>query len=249
MRLIILILSLIALPVRSAVLFDGSNDVLGFGTMGDAVFKENAPLSISLWFKATTLGEANSGVFMRRGTDRLLRVTATDAIVFNIAGATILTRQSANSVFALNTWTHLCLTWDGSTTAANSHIYINGTEVSYATTTDGATPTDNAAETLTIGNNNATSASFDGQMSDVFVSSFVLKVGDIANLSKSRTFGVPLMCSTATGTGWAYWPLWDFSDGATVTGAGTIRDLSPNAYHGTATNSPVAVASVVITGP
>lgn len=241
-------MSLLAFPVRSAVLFDAADDIIGFDTMGDNVFRENQAFSFSCWFFAISDGEGSVGVFIRRGGN-ILRINGDQGVRFSVSGATSLIRTANDASFSLGVWNHLALTWDGSITAANSHIYINGTEVSYAATTDGLTPTDNSADTVIIGNNTILTGTFDGQLSDVFVSSFVLKVGDIANLSKSRTFGVPIMCSTATGTGWAYWPLWDFSTGATVTGTGTIRDFSPNAYHGTATNSPVAVASVVITGP
>lgn len=248
MRLLLLLAILVASPFvsRSAILFDAADDIVGFGTTGDNVFREDQAFSFSCRFFAVSDGEANTGNFIRRGSV-LFRLTATQGIRFSVAGGTVLLRVAANSSFSLGAWNHIVVTWDGSTTAANVHIYINATEVSYATTTDGVAPTDNSADPLVIGNNVTLGGTFDGQLSELAVWGSVLTQTDVNALFYGKVHLMPF--HVASGTLLAYWPLDDFADGATVTGVGLVKDLSGNGYHGTATNSPISRAVVVHTYP
>lgn len=223
-----------------------SNNIIGFGTMSDTVLRENQAFSYSGWFYALTDGENNAGLFIRRG-GAIFRIAVNQALQFSLAGGTSMLRLAANSSFSLNAWNHLVMTWDGSTTAANVHFYINGTEVSYATTTDAVTPTDNSADTVTIGCNIAFSTAFNGQQSEVAVWSSVLSTADIQALFYGRVHLQPNNIAQSTLV--AHWPLDDFADGVTLTGTGTVKDISPNAWHGTATNSPFARAVEQITYP
>lgn len=246
MRLLLLLASLVLQPLasRSAILFDVADDIVGFGTAGDAIFTENGAFSFSCRFHPLSDGEANAGVFMRRGSN-ILRINTTSAIRFSTSGGLI--RLSVNNAFTLNVWNHLVVTWDGSTTAANVHIYINGTEVSYATTTNGTGPTDNSADSLNIGNNTTVAGTFDGQLTEVAVWGSVLTTTDVNALLYGKLHLMPFHVSGAALL--AYWPLDDFANGATVTGAGTVKDISGNARHGTATNSPVSKAVELHTYP
>jgi hypothetical protein len=229
----------------AAVLFDGVNDILGFGTLSDAIYKENSAVTYSAWFIASSDGEANAGIFARKGQN-ILKCSSPHAVRFTVGGGTVLTRLTSNDAWVTNIWNHLIMTWDGSTNAANCHIYVNGVEASYATTTNGQTPTDNAADSLTIGNDLNTANTFDGRITEVAMYTNVVTAADINKLAFSRTADFPLMCSILPE---CYWKLNDFTDGATITGVGSIIDSSGKGHHGNPTNSPVAKAEVVITGP
>ena len=54
-----------------------------------------------------------------------------------VTDGTSLTRDTSTDPFALTAWIHLLYTWDGGLTATNIHIYIDGSEASYGTTTNG----------------------------------------------------------------------------------------------------------------
>jgi hypothetical protein len=54
---------------------------------------------------------------------------------------------------------------------------------------------------------------------------------------------VPLSIKPSTLVG--YWPLDDFADGASVTGANSVRDWSGNGWHGTPANTPLGKSAPV----
>lgn len=82
-------------------------------TFGGRLFTERSATGWTLW-----LGDA-------------------DDIYFFWTGSTHLRRQSDNAAFSEGEWEHFGFSHDGSVTAANCHIYVNGVEVTYQTTTDG----------------------------------------------------------------------------------------------------------------
>ncbi len=229
-----------------AVLFDGVDDTIGFGTCGDTMFKEDAAISISAWINAVIDGEANTGVIIRRGGEQL-RMNTTHQIEFRVAGTTSLSLRTVNNAIVVNTWTHVLATWDGSLAAANAHIYINGVEASYSVITDGVALTDTSPDTVIIGNNVGATVTFNGQITDVAVWSSVLNSTAIQLLFRGKVHNMPLMISPSTLQ--AFWPLDDFADGVTLSGTDTIKDRSPNGHHGSQTNSPVSKAASVLSYP
>lgn len=79
-------------------------------------------------------------------------------------------RISSNNILTVNTWQHVCITGDASATAANHHIYVNGAEVSYVTTTNGTggnTATTDTTGSLYVGNAVSASEPINGKMADV----------------------------------------------------------------------------------
>ena len=78
-----------------------------------------------------------------------------DLLIFQKDYATEdLAQISADNTITKNVWTYALVTWDGRATAANVHIYINGKETTYQTTTNGVgTKSSDAAQIWHIGNN------------------------------------------------------------------------------------------------
>lgn len=242
MRTLLLFL-LIVLPVRAAVVFDGSDDIISFGTAGDTIFAEDQPFSFSCWFNAVNDGESSAGTFIRRGNN-IFRISIANALRFSSGS---LLRVSVTGAWVTNFFNHVAMTWNGSAIATNVHIYVNGVEVSYVTTTDGAVASDNSADPVVIGSNTTSSTTFNGTLSDVAVWLAVLTPAEVQSLFRSRIHYFPLQLSPSTIL--AYWPLDDFSNGSTVTGTDTVYDRSTKNRLGSATNGPVARAAQVVSYP
>jgi hypothetical protein len=137
-------------------------------------------------------------------------------------------------------------TGDGSSTAANYKLYVDGVEVSsYATTTNGSgSIVSDASLSLRISN-----AQYNADV-DFFECAVwkgtVLNSTQIGVLSTNRGKYNPLLYPTNLS---GYWTLDDFGNGQTMTGASTVKDRSGNANHGTPTNSPVSLSDTMFRYP
>ena len=92
-------------------------------------------------------------------------------------------RTQANSI-TLNTWQHICVTYDRSSASNDPVMYINGTPVSI---TEYSTPSGSynseAANSLYIGNwDTSSTGSFDGILDDVRIYNRILSQTEITNL-------------------------------------------------------------------
>lgn len=170
----------------SALSFAMTGDAVNCGNCGDRCFADGYPITISAWIKPTTLGDSNVGRIVDRGTSTLgpaFLVYPTNALAFIVDGATDLSRITSNSTIKLLVWQHVVVTWDGSVTAGNVHIYVNGVETTYQTTTNGNLLVDNAATNLYIGNN-ASSAGrgFNGLIDTLNIYNRALTVTEVQQL-------------------------------------------------------------------
>ncbi len=171
-------------------------------------------LSVSAWIYPTGLGENSNAQIIGKDasttanatTGWFVRLTGTNRIHFSVdytGGANNnLLRESANNAITLNAWNHVVVTWTGSATATNAHIYVNGTEVTYATSTNGATTrSSDAASNLTIGNNGIgnLSRTFAGTIDEVYIFNGIVSATEIA-LLKSRGCARLTTCATTAST-------------------------------------------------
>lgn len=237
----LIVVCCLAISLNAARDFNGTTDLLSCGTVGDSVMTENGALTISAWMKADTTGEGGFGRIVDRGaaasaSGPAFLTTGTAALRFSTEnGATDMVRQTSASVWTAGTWTHVLLTWDGGTTASNVHIYVNGTETSYATTTNGgAAATNNATDALVIGNNPGATRTFDGKLAEVGIWAAVLGASEI----KALAAGVSPPKVHAGAVAFRYWPIVgastepDWSGGGsncTVTDDTGVQDHSPTA--------------------
>jgi len=99
---------------------------------------------------------------------------------------TNLDRVSISNTVLPNEWYHVVVTWDGSATAANAHIYVNGSEVSYTSTVNGDTSrADDSTTDFVIGAAaNGTADNFSGEIDDVRIYNRVLSPDEIKRLYK-----------------------------------------------------------------
>jgi hypothetical protein len=171
---------------NNAYTFDATTTVVNAGS-GTSL--DNLPangMSLSAWVNPSSQGEGSAGVVMAKnvGTSPsagwLLQIAGTNALTFTVDGSTDLVRTTSNSVLTTSAWNHIVVTWDGViTTASSVHIYVNGKEVSYATTTNGAARVDDASSTFYIGNDSTSARTFDGKIDDARAYNYALTLQQI----------------------------------------------------------------------
>ena len=212
-------------PVYCAIDFDGTDDAITFG-VDDAVMRENQAVTISAWVYPRSTGGGGLGSIVTRNGVGDVRLKLDNlgggsvAAGFLIVGVTVLNRVTVNGSVVLNRWQHILVTHDGSTTASNCHIYINGVEPAYITTTNGVTPTDNSTGAIRIGSTSTTTRVFDGLISEVAVWDSVLPFNDIRKLS-APVRRTPMQITPQPKR---YYPLDDFGSGYLNTVSGAIKN-------------------------
>lgn len=106
------------------------------------------------------------------------------AIGFYRIGTTNLQRYTLGNAFPATQWVHILATHDGViTTASSAHIYINGSEVTYAQTLNGATETAPSGKWCLGGRTYSDTVNLDGKLAEIGVWDRVLNSGEIANLA------------------------------------------------------------------
>lgn len=148
MKNILLLLLLLSSPAWAGVGFygqSGMDALLNCGT-ASTILTGTSPETISLWFLGTSLisnggtprimGRFASGT--STGTGAEIDVGQNNSINFSVySNTTSMTTISAVNSLPLNSINNVIITTDGSITAANTHIYINGVETAYQVQTNG----------------------------------------------------------------------------------------------------------------
>lgn len=238
---ILLSIFLLADNCWAGITFDKIDDVVNCGT-SDTLLTENGAITISAWINPTNTGEGGFGRIIDRsatigGPCWQLFATATSG--FEVDGTTNLLRKSSNNSLTLNIWQHILLTWDGSTTASNVHIYVNGIETTYQTTTNGVNIVNNAGESFLIGNDKSNGRTFNGQITELAVWNVVLTASQIALLASSFLKSMPLQLLDPDADGVqelvGYWPM-DEGTHSNSADLDTAWDKSNNGNNGNPDN-------------
>jgi len=183
--------------IGTGLSFDGSptggDDVLNAGS-GTSVRNLGA-ITVAAWIKVGSAGEAGTPgriVHKATGTAPLngwqFVTQAANQLGFAVDYTTTdLVRVSDADAFTLGGWHHVAVTWDGSTSAANVIMYVNGTAIaSYATTTDatGNRVSDQSAN-IYLGNEPGGARTLDGSLDDVRVYNRVLSLAEIRSIHRA----------------------------------------------------------------
>lgn len=210
-----LIILLFCVNGYCAVTFDGVDDLFTCGTAD--ILPESGAVTISAWVYHSAA--ASDTIIGKRSSSTAgigLSLQSTNELRYRIEGSTDMDRISTDTISA-STWTHIAVTHDGSSTAANCELYINGTEVSaYTTTTNGVSPGDNATDTISIGSNAVAGSFFGGAISEVAVWNVELSASEISLLASSRTRRLPLNIQPSSLQ--AYWPIDECAEGVSCDG-------------------------------
>lgn len=168
-------------PYGTALNFNQTNTVVNCGTSDDILLNTN-PVTYAVAFYPRSIGATSGRVITKEAvgvSGMAIAMVATATFQFQISGSTPLIRKAANSTLTFNTWNYIHVTHDGSTTAANCHIYLNGVEVGYATTTNGASLASTSGKSILIGNRDDNLRSFDGYISMIKVWKRILTTDEI----------------------------------------------------------------------
>lgn len=114
--------------------FDPSSNANGW-TWAGWVFPDNVNRATAQYFwTAHTSGDTNVGSIAQIANNG----AGSGALVMTIQRATTATSRTSNSSsLSASAWSHVAYTWSGGTAQTTCKMYVNGTEVGYATGADG----------------------------------------------------------------------------------------------------------------
>lgn len=229
---------------NNALDFDGIDDYVDLGA--STLFDNLGPSTYCAWVNPQSFGGNNQGRIIDLsvpGTSYTMLHLKDDGANTNTFrfykryGTTALEVHAVPNTLVpsafLNSWSHLCATWSGGSSASDVKLFYNGFEVVQDDTTDGTGGLiDDSSGNFTIGSRGTTVA-FDGQIDDVRIYNRALSANEVQQLfaSSTNTQNVGLL---------GYWRL-DETSGT------NIVDSSGNGYDGTV-DTAVSPTSGVVSG-
>jgi hypothetical protein len=201
-------------------------------TLNDLYSQGFGGMTLSAWINPLSSGEGAFGQIINKGNtfggwEFGMNNDVQKVYFYNYFTANDVNRDT-NAVLTSGVMQHILVTWDGSSTASNIHIYVNGVEASYANTNDGSgTIQGDSSRNFCIGSyTESSNFHFDGTITEVACWNKILSADEIYNLSKSRMKGMPLQISPSNLRG--YWPLDDYPGNMLLSGSNGIIDRSFN---------------------
>lgn len=167
--------------------FDGTNDRIDFAsvftTSGQALtislwawFDDSTPPANAYIFNSGITGGDTGTVFYQGSAD-------SGQLVLSRVGTGTMRHRSSADVVTTGVWTHILAVSNGSMTAANNDIYVNGTEVTYAETTNGTGET-TADQAWSLGGRAIDDIrNFDGRLAEMGVWNRALSTSEILRLA------------------------------------------------------------------
>ncbi len=188
--------------IGQGVNLDGVDDGINAGSL--SVVDDLPALSVSVWAKPTGYGGGGLAYYVNKSNGGAVNGWVfqnnftTSSVRFFAAfdgGTNLIVTSAANTLPSteFNKWVHFVVTWDGSSSASNVHIYKNGVEVTYSVQTSGVgNRTTDATQSLFVGNNQplGTSRSFSGTLDDVRIYNRVLSQTEITALYNASSRGI-----------------------------------------------------------
>ncbi|MDJ1492862.1 PKD domain-containing protein [Cytophagaceae bacterium DM2B3-1] len=212
-----------------SLLFDGVDDNVSIGTNSKLAFDRTNTFTVEAWFKAPTLAAAGYvifskmknaspyqgyNIFLWEGKVRIQMISSWPAGIV----------ESTTARFDDNQWHHVAWTYDGSSNASGSRIYVDGVEQTTTVDINNLTGSTIEANTPSIIGSRPGSLFFKGQLDEVRVWSTTRSATEISTNMRTR------QQTNATGLV-GYWRL-DEGSGTTT------ADLTANALTGTLAGGP-----------
>jgi len=177
--------------VGTGLKFDGSSGGDDKVNAGNGTSVNNlGAMTVAAWINVEAVGEGGSpgrivhkatGVSPLNGWQFCTQGTNQIGFSVDYDGTTNLVRTSAANAITLGSWHHVAVTWDGTATATNVLMYVDGAPVgSYATTVDAAgARVSDAGANIYLGNEPTSARTLDGVLDDVRVYNRVLSPTEI----------------------------------------------------------------------
>jgi hypothetical protein len=183
-----------------ALSFNGSTQSVAISGAGAVANLYTTGMTVSAWIKPAGLGGGNGGRIVDKDNNDqgwYFSLNASNTLKFasDQFSGTSPSVTSASSAITLNAWQHVVATWDGTTSGAGIHLYVNGTLLTGTTVVTGANNTTTYPDPttpFTIGNRPTDNArGFNGLIDDVRVYNRVLSAAEITALADSTAPTAP----------------------------------------------------------
>ncbi len=191
----------VAGKIAQALSFDKVNDYVNM--FSPAVYDNMAQKTLCAWIRPGSYGQSNGANY----GEIVSKIDASNGWAVEVSnwngynsllywhgftGANGYWHAPVNAI-PLNSWSHVCVTYDKSSTANMPAMYINGSPV--AVTANSGAPSgisydENSAD-LQVGNCCGTTQTFDGPIDDVRVYNKILTPGEVSALYAAGAGGAP----------------------------------------------------------
>ena len=186
--------------------FDGSDDAvnIGAGSLWQTIIGTGTggtkKMTFAIWLRKTGDGGTGFGRIFGFGRDATngqisIHTNGSEQIFFKTDwnGGTSNIWSTGASLFNLNTWTHLAITYDASSTTYDPIFYVNGVPVALVSN---PTPSGNwdgiaSGQNCYIGNSSQGNKAFEGQLADAGIWNTILTADEIAALYRVGTLSNP----------------------------------------------------------
>lgn len=215
---------------KFSLLFDGTNEYVDLGAV--LAFERTDTFSLSAWVKPSSTGDYR--VISNQGSPDNgwvvgINVNKFRVLLINTWPSNLIFVETTSVVASSGVWTHVCMTFDGSSTAAGLKLYVDGVEQSKTVTYDTLSATIVSAANLNIGRDPRPYGYFAGGIDEVAVYGVELTSDGVLELYNA---GNPADLTKASSAGDLV-GYWRCGDGDTYP---TITDRSTNSNNGTMTN-------------
>jgi hypothetical protein len=217
---------------------DGVDERLFSSPAGNApIYDRLDSFSVSLWMKSSATGfgcmigkQLATGTFTGWGIFQNPTVAGEFYVaMFNTLGSNTQAVRTTGGGWNDGAWHHVCLTYDGSSTAAGIKIAVDGADETVSVDSDTLSASILTSEAMSFGSRGSTApnAFYNGRLDEVSMFNIELSAAQITELYNS---GVPnnVLTHSAVANLDAYYRLGDGSDG--VGSSPVVSDLSGNGY-------------------
>jgi hypothetical protein len=178
--------------VNDGARFDGTNNAIVVASSGALENATAGDITVSMWFFATGLGESGLGrlfdksastadngyfAFVQTGTGGKFIVNFWQG--FSASQG----KWRTDSIFNFTNWTHFVIRYNGSATANNPTIFVNGTAVTFNRfLTPRGTRVSDAGKALCLGGRSDGTRAFSGQIDEIMFFTRTLSTDEIRQL-------------------------------------------------------------------
>lgn len=175
-------------PMSNSLSFDGSGDGVSMGN--NFSHERTDPVSYSAWIYKNTQGangyiitkadSAENGFSLKMTYDGL----GGNKFIVKLSNADATNNVRIDSVLNIipvNSWHHVCVTYDGSSKVSGTHLYLDGQLLPNASSTDTLSATIVNTAPFCVGAYNGTTGSWKGNITNVRIYSAELTAAQVAD--------------------------------------------------------------------
>jgi len=165
--------------IGQATSFNGTSDLVDFGSDASVDDVFSAGGSAEAWFQADTAGEGSRGRLFDKGTWLLMTddFNVTRTVSFIHAGAAQGTWAAPDNSITFGTWHHVIVNYDQSSSANDATMFLDGNPVAVIERDTPSSPASDASSPIVVGNTSDQSRTFDGLLDEMRLSTVTRDAG------------------------------------------------------------------------